>query len=191
MTYCLGVKLREGLICLADGRITSGGQVSIARKASLHGPAEGRVCIMTSGLRSLRDKTITYFEQDFSSEPLNAANMIEVRDIYTRSLPTLLRFVRNHRRADWRRPEPVHVYDLPGRQLDRSDGADTLHLNRRHRIWQTDHGSHAQLRDAPGVGATGRFFIFRCHQGQYDRCGLSPRYAHLCQGPALARNGIR
>ena len=86
MTYCLGVKLREGLICLADGRITSGGQVSIARKADLYGPDEGRVCIMTSGLRSLRDKTITYFEQDFSSEPLNAANMIEVLDIYTRSL---------------------------------------------------------------------------------------------------------
>ncbi len=86
MTYCLGVKLREGLICLADGRITSGGQVSIARKVDLYGPDEGRVCIMTSGLRSLRDKTIAYFEQEFSSEPLAAANMIEVLDIYTRSL---------------------------------------------------------------------------------------------------------
>ncbi len=83
MTYCLGVKLREGLICLADGRITSGGQVSVARKVGLHGPDGGQVCIMTSGLRSLRDKTIAYLDQEFSDE---AANMIEVLDIYTRSL---------------------------------------------------------------------------------------------------------
>ena len=86
MTYCLGIKLREGLICLADGRITSGGQVSIARKVGLYGSDEGRVCIMTSGLRSLRDKTIAYFEQEFSSESFTAANMIEVLDVYTRSL---------------------------------------------------------------------------------------------------------
>ncbi len=83
MTYCLGVKLREGLICLADGRITSGGQVSVARKVGLHGPDGGQVCIMTSGLRSLRDKTIAYLDQEFSDE---AANMIEVLDIFTRSL---------------------------------------------------------------------------------------------------------
>ena len=86
MTYCLGIKLREGLICLSDGRITSGGQVSIARKVSLHGPVDQQVCVMTSGLRSLRDKTIAYFEQDFSEESLTAENMIEVVDIYTSSL---------------------------------------------------------------------------------------------------------
>lgn len=86
MTYCLGVKLREGLICLADGRITSGGQVSIARKVDLYGPDEGRICIMTSGLRTLRDKTIMYFEREFSSESLTATSMVEVLDIYTRSL---------------------------------------------------------------------------------------------------------
>lgn len=86
MTYCLGIKLREGLICLADGRITAGNQVSIARKVSLHGPEGGQVCIMTSGLRSLRDKTIAYFEQDFSDDTLSAENMIEVLNIYTSSL---------------------------------------------------------------------------------------------------------
>ena len=86
MTYCLGVKLREGLICLSDGRITAGNQVSIARKVSLHGPDDGQVCIMTSGLRSLRDKTTAYLEQEYSGDSESAANMIEVLDIYTRSL---------------------------------------------------------------------------------------------------------
>lgn len=86
MTYCLGIKLREGLICLADGRITSGGQVSIARKASLHGPDDRQFCIMTAGLRSLRDKTISYLDQDLASSPATAKTMIEVLEIYTRSL---------------------------------------------------------------------------------------------------------
>ncbi len=86
MTYCLGIAVREGLICLADSRLTSGTQVSIAHKASLHGPADGQVCIMTSGLRSLRDKTIAYFDQEFSSESATAANMHEVLAIYARSL---------------------------------------------------------------------------------------------------------
>lgn len=86
MTYCLGIAVREGLICLADSRLTSGSQVSIARKVSLHGPDGRQVCIMTSGLRSLRDKTITYFEQEFCSGSASAASMHEVLEIYARSL---------------------------------------------------------------------------------------------------------
>ena len=86
MTYCLGISVREGLICLADGRVTSGSQVSIVRKVSLHGPADGQVCIMTSGLRSLRDKTIAYFDQELSCESVTAENMHEVLAIYARSL---------------------------------------------------------------------------------------------------------
>ncbi len=86
MTYCLGITVSEGLICLADSRLTSGDQVSIARKVSLHGPTDRRVCIMTSGLRSVRDKTIAYFDQEFCSESVTAENMHEVLTIYARSL---------------------------------------------------------------------------------------------------------
>ncbi len=84
MTYCLGIATCEGLICLADGRVTSGDEVSIARKASLHGPAGRQVCVMTSGLRSLRDKTIAYFEQAFCDE--TAADMHAVLAIYAQGL---------------------------------------------------------------------------------------------------------
>ena len=34
MTYCLAIKVNEGLVCLADGRLTSGTQVTQARKIS-------------------------------------------------------------------------------------------------------------------------------------------------------------
>lgn len=64
MTYALAICVRDGLVCLADGRITSGNQVSSARKATLHGPAGAQVVVMTSGLRSLRDKTLAYLDRE-------------------------------------------------------------------------------------------------------------------------------
>ena len=68
MTYCLAINVREGLVCLADGRITSGTQVTNAHKISLHGPEGSQICIMTSGLRSLRDKTLAYFDRALRHE---------------------------------------------------------------------------------------------------------------------------
>ncbi|MFM2042775.1 MAG: hypothetical protein RLY86_1351 [Pseudomonadota bacterium] len=63
MTYCLGIKIREGLIGLSDGRITAGTQVSVARKVTLIGSGGDRFFIMTSGLRSVRDKTLAYLRR--------------------------------------------------------------------------------------------------------------------------------
>jgi putative proteasome-type protease len=99
MTYCLGISIGEGLICLADGRITSGSQISIARKVSLHGPPDRRVCIMTSGLRSLRDKTIAYFDQEYSGKAIIPSGMLEVLDIYVRSLRRVEKEDRNALKA--------------------------------------------------------------------------------------------
>jgi putative proteasome-type protease len=64
VTYCVGIKIKEGLIALSDGRVTSGNQVSHARKLTLHGAEDGRFMVMTSGLRSVRDKTLAYLERD-------------------------------------------------------------------------------------------------------------------------------
>ncbi|MCG8358339.1 MAG: peptidase [Kiloniellales bacterium] len=87
MTYCLGIKVREGLVCLSDGRITSGTQVTNAHKISLHGPSGAQLCIMTSGLRSLRDKTLAYFDRAFREErPLGHKTMLEAVEDYCRYL---------------------------------------------------------------------------------------------------------
>ena len=75
MTYCLGIKVREGLVCLADGRVTSGSQVSNARKLSHHGREGQRFLVMTSGLRSLRDKTLAYLDRELrggEAEPVRS-----------------------------------------------------------------------------------------------------------------------
>lgn len=63
MTYCLGIKLETGLVALADTRLTSGTEVSTNKKVSVHQLENHSMFIMTSGLRSVRDKAITYFRE--------------------------------------------------------------------------------------------------------------------------------
>ena len=87
MTYCLGIKVTDGLVCLADGRITSGNQVTSAQKASLHGPEGNRLCLMTSGLRSLRDKTLAYFDRHWKeARPQGYGSLIDAASDYARCL---------------------------------------------------------------------------------------------------------
>ena len=87
MTYCLSMKVKEGLVCLADGRITSGNQVTTAQKVSLHGPEGAQLCVMTSGLRSLRDKTLAYLDRRWRKAcPQGYPSMLDAVSDYTKCL---------------------------------------------------------------------------------------------------------
>ena len=63
MTFCLGMKVHDGLIGIADTRITSGAERITAKKVTLHQHGKHSMFLMTSGLRSARDKALTYFEE--------------------------------------------------------------------------------------------------------------------------------
>lgn len=64
MTFCLGVKVQEGLVGIADTRLTSGTEVIKGRKISHYRlNDQSAFFLMTSGLRSVRDKSLTYFEE--------------------------------------------------------------------------------------------------------------------------------
>ena len=63
MTYCLGIKVKQGLVALADTRIPSGNESTTSKKISTHSFGDNRMFIMTSGLRSIRDKAVIYFEE--------------------------------------------------------------------------------------------------------------------------------
>ncbi|SDF22171.1 putative proteasome-type protease [Dyadobacter soli] len=63
MTYCLGIKVASGLVAIADTRLTSGTEVSTNKKVSVYQSDKHSIFIMTSGLRSVRDKAITYFKE--------------------------------------------------------------------------------------------------------------------------------
>jgi len=87
MTYCLGISIADGLVCLADGRITSGNQVTNAQKLSIHGSGSAQFVIMTSGLRSLRDKTLAYLERDMRQKhPAGFASMLDAVTAYCHCL---------------------------------------------------------------------------------------------------------
>lgn len=68
MTYCLGIINREGVIGFADTRITSGTETTTAKKIYSHKRKKHSYFIMTSGLRSVRDKAITYFKEVVNSD---------------------------------------------------------------------------------------------------------------------------
>jgi putative proteasome-type protease len=63
MTYCLGIKLKSGLLAIADTRITSGTETTSAKKLYTHQHEQFSIFVMTSGLRSVRDKALTYFKE--------------------------------------------------------------------------------------------------------------------------------
>jgi len=63
MTFCLAMKVESGLVGIADTRVTSGAECITARKLTIFQHAGHPLFVMTSGLRSVRDKVITYFEE--------------------------------------------------------------------------------------------------------------------------------
>ena len=73
MTFCLGMRLKSGLVGISDTRVTAGNEYITATKLSTYELAEGSCFLMTSGLRSVRDKAITYFERELQSrsEPIS------------------------------------------------------------------------------------------------------------------------
>jgi len=73
MTYCLGIKVKSGFVGISDTRITSGHETSQAKKVYKVNKEEHSFFIMTSGLRSVRDKALTYFKEiiDESDESFN------------------------------------------------------------------------------------------------------------------------
>lgn len=67
MTFCLGMKTKAGLVGLADTRITSGSEVFVSKKVSTFQHHGYPMFLMTSGLRSVRDKVLTYFEEELKA----------------------------------------------------------------------------------------------------------------------------
>ncbi len=68
MSFCLGIKVQSGLIGIADTRLTSGTARITARKVTCHQQGNHSIFLMTSGLRSVRDKALTYFNDILTSD---------------------------------------------------------------------------------------------------------------------------
>lgn len=68
MTFCLGIKVEDGIVAISDTRITSGRECTSSKKVTIFERQHHSMFIMTSGLRSLRDKAITYFDETLEQE---------------------------------------------------------------------------------------------------------------------------
>jgi putative proteasome-type protease len=83
MTFCLAMKVQDGLLGLADTRITSGKECMSAKKVSIHqNSGEYAAFIMTSGLRSLRDKAVTYFQEVIDEEEQTFNKLYKMVDAF-------------------------------------------------------------------------------------------------------------
>ncbi len=64
MTFCIAVKSKSGVIAISDTRISSGLGVSTSKKIKTYQENGSSFFIMSSGLRSIRDKVIHLFEDE-------------------------------------------------------------------------------------------------------------------------------
>ena len=63
MTFCAAMKVKSGLVGIADTLVTTGTESITARKVTIHQYGNHSLFLMTSGLRSVRDKSLTYFNE--------------------------------------------------------------------------------------------------------------------------------
>ena len=97
MTFCVGVRVGDGLVGLADTQIVKGGEVSSKAKLSLHVHGDRPFFVMTSGLRSVRDKVVLRLEDELAArpEPLSRLHHVatafgdELRHVRTEDGPSL------------------------------------------------------------------------------------------------------
>ena len=119
MTFCLGINVEDGLVGIADTRVTSGKEMITLRKLSVYHPPGGVMFVMTSGLRSVRDKTLTYFEEALETQDEPFGRLFGAVNLFAKQL----RRVGNEDRAALRKGGlrfDSHV--LIGGQMERDSG---------------------------------------------------------------------
>jgi putative proteasome-type protease len=86
MTFCLGIRVRGGLVALADTKIVKGEEKLTKSKLSLTTSDGRQWWLMTSGLRSVRDKTVTYLEQKLKHDHAPVQNLFEIANLFGEQL---------------------------------------------------------------------------------------------------------
>ena len=82
MTFCLAIKVSDGLVGIADTRVISGSENITARKVATFERDGGSFFVLTSGLRSVRDKAMTYFEEMFSEQEMPFDRLFKVTNAF-------------------------------------------------------------------------------------------------------------
>jgi putative proteasome-type protease len=82
MTFCLGINLDDGLVGVADTRVLAGRDSTTAKKVATYQGPGFSFFVMNSGLRSLRDKTLLYFEDAFARQTAVRERLFKVVNLF-------------------------------------------------------------------------------------------------------------
>jgi len=86
MTFCLAMRVEDGLVGIADTRVISGSETITAKKVAVFTQGERPLFLMTSGLRSLRDKTLTYFRDALAELDEPKARLYHVVNLFAEQM---------------------------------------------------------------------------------------------------------
>lgn len=86
MTFCIGIKVNEGIVALSDTRIVRGHEQSIKQKLFEFKHAGRSLFTMTSGLRSVRDKTLTYVEETLHNDATTCEYFYQFANLFGEQL---------------------------------------------------------------------------------------------------------
>ncbi len=124
MTFCLGMKVRNGLVGLADTRVTTGVEQITARKVTIHEHGRHSMFLMTSGLRSLRDKALTYFEETIEERDESFDKLYKAVNAFATQVR---RVVEEDRKALEEAGLTINLFSIIGGQLE-NDTEHKLYL---------------------------------------------------------------
>jgi len=82
MTFCIGIKVNEGIVALADTRIVRGNEQVNKQKLAEFQHAGQALFTMTSGLRSVRDKTLTYVDETLRGEEVDRDRLYQFTNLF-------------------------------------------------------------------------------------------------------------
>ncbi len=124
MTFCVAMKVQEGLVGVADTRVTSGTEHITAQKVTIHQHGHHSLFLMTSGLRSLRDKALTYYDEVLGESDQNFDKLYKAVNAFGEQLR---RVAREDKRALQESGLEFNLYSIVGGQLE-NDPEHKLYL---------------------------------------------------------------
>ena len=86
MTFCVGIKVRQGVVALADTQIVRGSEQVSKQKLSILNHADDSLFVMTSGLRSVRDKSLTYLSEQLDQQQQPIDRLFKVVNLFGEQL---------------------------------------------------------------------------------------------------------
>lgn len=86
MTFCVGITVEEGLVGIADTRVLSGNEYLTAKKTATYQGPGFSFFVMNSGLRSLREKILLYFEEAFARDTQARGRLFKVVNLYAQQV---------------------------------------------------------------------------------------------------------